>query len=83
MNPIYASSNERKRIWIDEEISRLTAQRDDLVAALRAVRADGMLAAHGAHWDKQGTHGANCPACIANRKALDIIDAALAKAEQP
>ena len=33
---------------------------------------------HSTHWDKQGTHGANCPACIQARKARRRCDEILA-----
>lgn len=33
----------------------------------------GFLGAHQEHWDKKGTHGRNCPACIANDGALERL----------
>ena len=40
---------------------------------MKSVLRDGALGAHAYHWDKEGTHGANCPACADNHKVGDLI----------
>lgn len=47
------------------------------IAAIGAALSEGMLGAHSAHWDRQGTHGANCPACKANSFAREKLKEAL------
>lgn len=48
-------------------------------SALRTVLSDGMLGAHNQHWDREGTRGQNCPACIANRTVEETARAHFVK----
>lgn len=56
------------------ENDRLRARIATLEAALRMAR---FGPSHYEHFDKQGTAGANCPACIAEHERRERIDAAL------
>ena len=58
--------------------ARKMAAVEDLIAALEAsLQAQD---SHYAHFDREGTAGANCPACISRREANDLARAALEKA---
>ncbi len=65
IDPVYEKTLEIK----NELIHRLEAA--------YAVAYEATYQGHSAHWDKQGTHGANCPACIEARKARKRCNAIL------
>lgn len=61
-------------------IAALEAEVERLREALEASLTAGD--SHYAHWDKMGTAGTNCPACISRREANDLARAALAGGEK-
>ncbi len=58
--------------------ARLIAAAPEMYEALEASVAAND--SHYSHWDKQGTAGANCPACRSRASAKQLARAALAKA---
>jgi len=55
--------------------ARLIAAAPEMFEALEAAPPGN----HSGHWDREGTHGANCPACIEYREWREKVRAALAK----
>lgn len=71
----------------DPLLDSLAAPPSDLAAVVEKMRKALDASVHAAdshynHWDKQGTAGANCPACISRREANDKARAALRALQQ-
>ena len=63
----------------DEAIAKLKALNAEMLAALK--ESINAADSHYNHFDREGTHGANCPACIARREANAIARTAITNAE--
>jgi hypothetical protein len=53
------------------------ARRERRLEVVVKVVLDTWLTSHSMHWDKEGTHGANCPACVLDRDARAQLRAAV------
>lgn len=51
---------------------------DDLFEAMTIFR-EASYQSHNGHWDKEGTHGVNCPECIRARALREKAEAILTR----
>lgn len=65
-----------------ELIAALAAERTAREQAEQAIKILRRAWGGHGHWDREGTHGANCPACIQWREACREVDAIEAIAEK-
>lgn len=73
-------SLEKQLVAVTAERDRLRQACEQLVVASVAAKSS-LCQSHQSHWDSKGTHGANCPACIENGRAVDALRPAITKAE--
>jgi len=66
---------------VADELERLTDEVRQYKEAYK-IAYEATFQGHLAHWDTKGTHGANCPECIAAREAREKCEKILATATQ-
>lgn len=68
------SSQARYQLALEIIRAVRAAEREELAEKVRAVL-DHFHTSHQMHWDREGTHGANCPACKIDSETRNMLRA--------